>query len=345
MKKRILFIDDSRAQLELYRQQMEAGFEVETASTYEQAMAFLSVRLPDLVIVDMVMPRVDGLEFLDILKSTKSFMGIPVVMVSSENDPNIVRQAFVKGASDFVRKPYDAEELILRTNRILSSTHKVPSPKEAEVSQFFSARSLMIQALSDLSGTRDNDTGYHLHNIERYTGILALEVARAGLYEGQMSDSLLESIGEISVLHDIGKVGIPDSILKKPGPLTAEEFEVMKTHTTLGAETIRRVQEKFPFYGFLETARQIALYHHEKWNGKGYPTRLGGEEIPLAARIVAVVDVFDALTSKRVYKGSIAVDEALKIMVADRGQHFDPGLIDLFVANVDHFEVVTPPTS
>jgi putative two-component system response regulator len=336
----LLFIDDSRAQLQLYKSQMEASYEVSLAATYEEAMARLTAHQPDLIILDMVMPQVNGIEFLDILKGTHSFMRIPVIMVSGENDPNVVRQAFLKGASDFVRKPYDHEELQLRVRRLLDQPHRVVSPQEAAALQFVSARSLMIKALADLAGTRDNETGFHLSRIERYTGILALETAKRKLFPQQITGSFLETIGEISVLHDIGKVGIPDAILKKPGPLTPEEFQVMKTHTTIGAETIRKVQDGFPEYGFLDMAHDIALHHHEKWNGTGYPSGSSGEDIPLSARLVAIVDVFDALTTQRVYKPAIPIDQALEIMSADRDKHFDPVLFDVFLETVPAFRAV-----
>jgi len=327
----LLFIDDSRSQLQAYRQQMAPHFEVATAETYEEAMAALTGRIPDLIVLDMVMPQVNGLEFLDILKSTRHFSAIPVVMVSAELDPSIVRQAFQKGASDFVRKPYDTEELHLRIRRILNQPGRIPSPQEAETRERNTAQSLLIRALSDLSATRDDETGFHLKRIEKYTELLTLALTKKNLTSHRVSDELLSSLAEVSVLHDIGKVGIPDAILRKPGPLTASEQKVMRTHTTIGAETIHRVQSRFPEYQFLELAREVALYHHERWDGAGYPAGLAAEAIPLCARIVAVADVFDALTMARVYKPAMSVDEALSVMVQDRNTHFDPVILDLFV--------------
>lgn len=339
-RERVLFIDDSRSQLQLYQSQLGGAFEVLTADSYEGAMAVLTAKTPDLIVLDMVMPQVDGLEFLDILKNSASFRRIPVIMVSGENDPSVVRQAFLKGAGDFVRKPYDNEELHLRIRRLLDQPLNPTTREEQSALQFVSARSLMVKALADLAGTRDNETGFHLKRIEKYTNILTLAVARRRLFSHQVPGSVLDSIGELSVLHDIGKVGIPDAILKKPGPLTPEEFEVMKTHTTMGAETIRRVQKEFPEYGFLELAHDIALSHHERWNGSGYPQGLSGEAIPLAARIVALVDVFDALTTVRVYKPAMPIDQALEAMKPDKGHHFDPILFDLFVGQVDEFRAI-----
>jgi len=327
----LLFIDDSRSQLQAYRQQMLPHFEVSTAQTYEDAMAALTERTPDLIVLDMVMPQVNGLEFLDILKSTTNFRDIPVVMVSAELDPRIVRQAFQKGASDFVRKPYDTEELHLRIRRILNQPGRGPGARETQYRERTTAQSLLIRALSDLSATRDDETGFHLKRIEKYTALLTTELAKKQLESHRVSDELAASLGEVSVLHDIGKVGIPDAILRKPGAHTEQEQKVMRTHTTIGAETIHRVQSRFPEYGFLELARQVALYHHEKWDGSGYPEGLAGEAIPLCARIVAVADVFDALTTARVYKSAMSMDEAIVLMVSERGTHFDPVLLDVFL--------------
>ncbi len=336
-RKRLLFIDDSRSQLSLYKQQMDKVYDVRTASTYGDAMAELSSHQPDLIVLDMVMPQVDGLEFLDILKATESFLKIPVVMVSAENDPSVVRQAFLKGAGDFVRKPYDEEELQLRIHRLLNLPVRAPSPDEQLAQQALTARSLVIRALADLAATRDNETGFHLKRIEKYTGVLALAAAKSPRYADQIPETLLETIAEVSVLHDIGKVGIPDSILKKPGKLDPHEFAIMKTHTTLGAETLEKVRESFPEQTFLDLALQITHFHHERWDGTGYPKGLAGEKIPLAARIVGIVDVFDALTTPRVYKPAFTLQKTLEIMKEGRGTHFDPTLFDLFLECLPRF--------
>jgi len=198
----------------------------------------------------------------------------------------------------------------------------------------------MIKALADLAGTRDNETGFHLKRVERYSHILAQAASKKDAFRRRMSALFLDTIGDVSVLHDIGKVGIPDAILQKPGPLSAEEFQVMKTHTTIGANTIRHIQLQFPEYGFLATTYDIALRHHERWDGTGYPGGLAGETIPLSARLVALVDTFDALTSKRVYKEAMDFSTAIDLMKGDRGTHFDPGLFDVFLEVTDEFRAV-----
>lgn len=339
-KPRLLFIDDSRSQLELYRQQMEAQYSVSTAGNYEEAMAGLSSCPPDLIVLDLVMPQVDGFEFLNILKSTQRFEKIPIIMVSSENDPQVVRKTFLMGAGDFVRKPYDEGELQIRVQKLLDSSAPHHMEAEPENRLSITAKGLMVEALMDLSRTRDNETGFHLARIEKYVGILAVKASESSAFHGQLTEDLLESIGELSVLHDIGKVGIPDSILRKPGPLTPQEFETMKTHTTIGAETIAQIQKKFPRYSFLEWAREIALFHHEKWDGTGYPRGLKGNQIPLPARIVAIADVFDALTTNRVYKPALSIEKAIKVMDVNRNEHFDPTLYEVFEDSLAEFRHV-----
>jgi putative two-component system response regulator len=337
---KLLFIDDSRSQLELYRSQMEGRYHVSTAGTYEEAMAWLSSDTPDLICLDLVMPHVDGFQFLSILKGTQRFEKIPVIMVSSENDPQLVRKTFLMGAGDFVRKPYDEEELHLRIDRLLAP---LPARKEAEILESrlsITAKAVMVEALLELSRTRDNETGFHLVRIQKYVDILAKAAAEHPAFRDQLTDEVVESIGELAMLHDIGKVGISDAILNKPGPLTPHEFEVMKTHTTIGAETIHQIQKRFPRYAFLEWARQIALSHHERWDGAGYPQGLKGKDIPLPARIVAIADVFDALTTKRVYKEAFTVEKAIETMTVARGEHFDPLLFDCFLDSVLEFRFV-----
>lgn len=344
-KPRILFIDDSTSQLALYREQMADHYHVDTAAAYEEAMAILSQEpVPEVICLDLVMPKVDGFQFLAILKGTVRFQKIPIIMVSSENDPQLVRRTFLMGASDFVRKPYDEEELKLRINRLIVPLPVSDIPLNPEVSETrlsITAQAVMIAALTDLAQTRDNETGYHLLRIQKYTGLIAQLASGRPEFRPRLSDEMLESIGELSVLHDIGKVGIPDSILCKAGPLTPQEFEIMKTHTTIGYETIKHLRQKFPRYSFLEWAQSIALSHHERWDGTGYPQGLKGEAIPLVARIVAIADVFDALTTKRVYKDAYPLEKAFQMMQAGRGEHFDPQLFDIFAANLKDFERIS----
>ena len=200
-----------------------------------------------------------------------------------------------------------------------------------------SARNATILGLAKLAEYRDADTGAHLERIREYSKILAAELSRKPSFSGYISEDYIEDIYNSSILHDIGKVGIPDSILLKPGRLNHEEFEVIKRHSSLGGDALKAVEAKIEGQSFLSLGKEIAYYHHEKWDGSGYPQGLKGEQIPLSARIVALADVYDALTSKRVYKEAYSHEKAREIIINDRGKHFDPDVVDAFVALAEEF--------
>ena len=202
------------------------------------------------------------------------------------------------------------------------------------------ARMATILALAKLAEYRDDDTGIHLERIREYTKIIAEEMAKKPNYIGYITKEYIDDIYHSSILHDIGKVGIPDAILLKPGKLTPEEFELMKTHSTLGGDVLTVIDAGIEGQTFLTLAKEIAYYHHERWNGTGYPKGLSGENIPLSARIVALPDVYDALTSKRVYKNIISHEKAKEIIINEKGKHFDPDVVDSFLAREDEFKMI-----
>ena len=202
------------------------------------------------------------------------------------------------------------------------------------------ARMATILALAKLAEYRDDDTGIHLERIREYTKIIAEEMAKKPNYIGYITKEYIDDIYHSSILHDIGKVGIPDAILLKPGKLTPEEFELMKTHSTLGGDVLTVIDAGIEGQTFLSLAKEIAYYHHERWNGTGYPKGLSGENIPLSARIVALPDVYDALTSKRVYKNIISHEKAKEIIINEKGKHFDPDVVDSFLAREDDFKMI-----
>lgn len=208
---------------------------------------------------------------------------------------------------------------------------------ERRTRQIESTQNLVFTSLAKLAEARDPDTGEHLERIEFYTRVLAERLAQSGPYQKELSASYVEYVSRSSILHDIGKVGIPDHILLKPGSLSPDEFEVMKTHATIGADSLDDAARCSQFSNFLKTAAEIARYHHERFDGTGYPERLKGESIPLSARIVAVADVFDALTSERVYKSAMAPEDAREIIESERGKHFDPAIVDAFI---DSWELI-----
>ncbi len=335
----MLCIDDSASQLQVYRENLQDKYDVVLAKTYEDAIAALTTDKPDIILLDMIMPQISGLEFLEILRESPSFESIPVIIVSGDNDADHVRSAFMKGAVDYIRKPYDREELDLRITRLLRF---VKSDRGGSRTQgdYSAAQALMIKSLADLATTRDNETGQHLARIEKYVSVLARRAGASSSFSGQIDDSFVQSITSLAVLHDIGKVSIPDYILYKPERLSPSEFEIMKKHTTSGAETIRKIRKSFPDFEFLKNAEDIILYHHERWDGTGYPEGLKGSLIPLRARIVSLADVFDALTMRRVYKPPMGVEEAIVIIASGKGMQFDPDLIEVFLESAADFREI-----
>jgi len=339
-KSRILFIDDSAAQLQLYRRQLEGEYSLSLARSYEEAIAALTTNLPDLIVLDMVMPEVGGLEFLDILRFSLTFRDIPVIIVSGDNKADDIRLAFQKGAADYIRKPYDGEELALRIRRSIKDRKRATPDGSGPGESGGDVEALMIRSLADLAATRDNETGKHLVRMSKYVGAVTIAAAKNRRFADRVDADFIDSITSLAVLHDIGKVSIPDSILQKPGRLTPQEFEIMKTHTTKGAETIENVHKSFPRYAFLSFAGELILHHHERWDGTGYPYGLAGEAIPLQARIVAIADVFDALTMKRVYKEALPIPSALASMSAESGRQFDPRLLEIFLGSFKEIEAI-----
>jgi len=249
------------------------------------------------------------------------------VLLTSHRGNDEIVQGLAAGADDFIIKPFHPPELILRVRageRILS----------------LETRDVTIFALARLAESRDTDTGEHLERVQRYCGVLSRYLYERSMFQGEIDREFIHLIRQTSPLHDIGKVGIPDAILLKPGRFTPEEFEIMKRHTTIGAETLQAALDHYPGAKFLRMARDIALTHHEKFDGSGYPQGLAGKEIPLCGRIVAVANVYDALTTKRVYKDAFPHEQAVQMIGEQAGRHFDPQIVDAFLACSEAFREI-----
>jgi putative two-component system response regulator len=242
---------------------------------------------------------------------------------------------------DYIAKPFRTNELIARveTHLKLYRTQKelelysnhLEKLVQQQVSKLTEAYKATIFAMAKLAEYRDDDTGQHIERVRLYAKTLAQQLAETGPYKNDITDVFVERIFEASPLHDIGKIAIPDAILLKPGRLTAEEMEIMKLHTVIGASVLKDVYSKYPHNEFIAMSIDIAMSHHERWDGKGYPQGLKGDNIPLSARIVAIADVYDALRSKRPYKNPLSHEAAVKIILEEKGEHFDPYLVDAFL--------------
>jgi len=314
----ILIVDDDEIDLEMLRKVLTAaGYEVLTASNGWEALEVLRRSSCRLVISDWVMPKMDGLELCRAIRE-QDFAGyIYVILLTSSNGPEDTVLGMSTGADDFMAKPYNAAELRVRVR----AGQRVLSLETRDVAMF---------AMAKLAESRDPETGAHLERMQAYSRIITQHLLTAGKFPDQIDLEYLHLIHLTSPLHDIGKVGIPDAVLLKPGRLSDREFEIMKTHTTIGAQTLEAALRKFPTARFLQVARDIAASHHERYDGSGYPSGLAGESIPLCGRIVALADVYDALSSRRVYKQAFTHEIARSIVLAEVGTHFDPSVIEAF---------------
>ena len=324
---RILIVDDSDIALELLeRTLVKAGHTVDTAASGEEALEWVRKGVHRLIVSDWEMPGMSGLELCRKVRSVSTTY-VYFILVTSHNTTADIVTGLSAGADDFISKPFNPPELLVRVRageRVLS----------------LESREIAIFAMANLTESRDQETGQHLERVRSYAQLLARRMMDYPKYRGRIDDKFVRLIYETSPLHDIGKVAIPDHILRKPGKLTEDEFAVMRTHTTLGKAQLDLALEKYPDAEFLRFARDIVACHHERYDGTGYPAGLAGEEIPLCARIVAVADVYDALTSDRVYRAALPHDEAKRMILKSSGSHFDPDVIDAFIELADQFEAI-----
>jgi len=325
---RVLIAEDDDLSAEMLRNSLEQfGYEVGVASDGCEALQKIRSGQYRLVISDWQMPKMTGVELCRRVREECSGGYIYFILLTSRHGTRSVVEGLDAGADDFLTKPYHPQELRLRLRtgeRILG----------------LGSRELTIFSLAKLAEYRDQDTGAHLERMREYCRLIAVELSRQEKFRGQMGANYVQLIHLTSPLHDIGKVGIPDRVLLKPGRLTEEEFEIMKQHAVIGSETLDSAARAYPEAEFLRMARDLARSHHEKFDGSGYPDGLAGEDIPLCARIAALADVYDALTTKRVYKPAFSPEKSRDIILEGRGSHFDPDVVDAFLAVEDRFEEI-----
>lgn len=330
----IFVVDDEPVNLKLIERILESGgFEdVYTIQNSEEVLERYQELRPNLILLDINMPRLDGFGVLEKLKEETEGRLPPIVFLTAQNDSEFRVKAFENGVLDFIGKPFNRLELISRVKNLLAleNAHRELANRNNSLETIVNMRTealrrtqlQVVQKLGRAAEYRDNETGAH---ILRMSNISALLARALGFNEEYVQDIL-----HASPMHDVGKIAIPDSILLKPGKFTPEEWEVMKSHTTLGYQILSGADSKL-----LNLASEIALYHHEKWDGSGYPEALQGDNIPISCRIVAAADVFDALLSHRPYKEPWSLDDALAYMNAQKGKHFDPQVIDIFNSLTD----------
>jgi putative two-component system response regulator len=317
---RALMVDDDELSLELLEGVLrELGYDVERATNGKEALEKLRKEPIHLVITDWDMPEMNGLELCRAIR-TEDFDGYVFIIMLTGRDSGKQRIEGLHGGADaFLTKPLNPDELLV-------------SLKTAERILALETRDLAMFALAKLSESRDPETGAHIERVQSYARLLAQYLSTTDRHYGLIDTEFVRLIYQTSPLHDIGKVGIPDSVLLKPGKLNDQELQIMRTHASLGAQTLEASLQRFPNVQFLQMARDIALSHHEKWDGSGYPQGLAGTKIPVAARIVALADVYDALTSRRVYRDAMTHMQAKMLIIRERSAHFDPDVVDAFLA-------------
>jgi len=319
--------DDATSRLMLLGTLQAKGYDVTVVESAKEALGLLESGRYLVVISDWNMPEMDGIELCRAMRALNLDHYTYFILLTARTGSGEIVSGLAAGADDFISKPFDPAELEMRI--------KVGIRTAA-----LDTRDAAIFALAKLAESRDPETGAHLERVRTYSRLLATKLLELGHFTDQIDADFVRLIYATTPLHDIGKVAIPDSILLKPGRLSDAEFAVMKAHTTIGAETLEAVLEKYPWVPFLRIAHEIALYHHEHWDGTGYPTHTAGDDIPLPARIMAVADVYDALVSKRVYKNAMEHDIAAAIIRDESGTHFDPRVVEAFIALEEDFKKV-----
>jgi len=348
----ILLVDDTADNLTLMSDLLKDRYKIKIANSGAKALRIAQAGTPpDLILLDIMMPEMDGYEVCRILKSDGHTRDIPVIFLTAKSDPADEKKGLELGAVDYLTKPISPSIALARVKNhlLLKASADFVRDKSKFLEQEVENRTREVLAIQDvtiltmasLAETRDQETGNHIRRTQFYVKTLAEKLKSHPRFKTVLTENYINILFKSAPLHDIGKVGIPDRILLKPGRFEPHEFEIMKTHTTLGRDAIEHAEGALGTpVPFLSMAKEIAYGHQEKWDGSGYPQGLSGEEIPLSARLMAVADVYDALISRRVYKEGMPHDMAVQIIIDGRAKHFDPDLVDAFVEMQDEFRAI-----
>lgn len=347
----ILVVDDIPSNITFLSSLLKEKYKVKVAISGEKAISIVKISLPDLILLDIMMPGLDGYETCRIIKSDPETSSVPIIFLTAKSSVENESMGLELGAADYIIKPINPEVLFLRIRTQLALKEAADFLKDKNeylqnevrkrIKEIETVQDIAITAIVSLAETRDTETGRHVKRTQLYVRELAEELRRNGKYREYLTDSTIRLIVKSAPLHDIGKVGIADKILLKPGKLTNDEFEVMKTHTKIGRMAIEKAEnitgESQTFFKF---AKEIIYSHHEKWNGSGYPERISKDMIPLSARIMAVADVYDAIVNKRVYKPEFSHEYAVNAIKQDSEKQFDPDIVQAFLNIQDKFKEI-----
>ncbi|MCZ8221015.1 MAG: two-component system response regulator [Acidovorax sp.] len=345
----VLVVDDTPDNLSLMSDLLRTDYKVKLAPNGERALQIVAGESkPDLILLDIMMPDMDGYEVLRRLQFNPDTEDIPVIFLTAMSAADDESIGLELGAVDYITKPINPAIVMARVRNHLQlkrardylahHNHVLEEEVASRTRALAELQDATIRAMASLAETRDNETGNHIRRTQHYVETLARHLQNHPRFKEELTDTNIETIFKSAPLHDIGKVGIPDRILLKPGKLTPEEFEIMKTHTTLGRDAIVAAEsdttQDNPFFRY---AKEITYSHQEKWDGSGYPEGLMGNNIPLSARLMAVADVYDALISERVYKAAFTHEAAVEIIRDGRASHFDPDMVDAFLVLSEEF--------
>jgi len=334
--KTIFAVDDSDTNLSIVKKALENHYRIYTMPSAAKMFAFLRKITPDLILLDIEMPDMDGSEALQMLKSDPLYADIPVIFLTSFTDDEIEASGFELGVVDFVTKPFSSHVLLNRIKTHLDIDELIRE-RTARIRRMQNG---IVKVLADVVEERDKETGGHNDRTAAYVKILIEGMIENGVYADQMKNWDMEKVVPAARLHDLGKIHVKDAILNKPGKLTPDEYEQIKVHTTEGARIIDRMIGQIGEEEYLSNAKLFAEYHHERWDGKGYPHGLKETDIPLQGRILAIVDVYDAIVSKRSYKEPATDEEAAGIIAAESGKAFDPKIVEVFLKVKDKIKAV-----
>jgi putative two-component system response regulator len=336
-KPTILVVDDTPDNLDLMGDLLMNDYKVKIANSGKKALEIVQTgQSPDLILLDIMMPEMDGYEVCSVLKSDEKTKNIPVIFLTAKTNSIDEQKGFEIGAVDYITKPISPVIVMARVKTHLDLHNKnvyLEQLVNERTKEIAAIQDVTIHAMASLAETRDNETGNHIRRTQNYVKLLAQHLQFHPKFTHFLNmDGVIDTLFKSAPLHDIGKVGIPDAILLKPGRFEPSEFDIMKSHPELGQNAILQAESELGIdVPFLQYAKEIAYGHHEKWDGSGYPQGLSGEDIPISARLMAIADVYDALISRRVYKEGMPHAQAVDIILDGKGTHFDPDMIDAFI--------------
>lgn len=349
-RKKVILVDDNPINLKLARNTLMGKYDVFTVPSAEKLFQLLEKTLPEIILLDVMMPEMSGYEAINVLKENPRTADIPVIFLTSKSDASSELEGFIQGAVDYVSKPFSPQLLLKRVDvhvlvetqkkelkHINDNLHKLVDEKTAEIQELQNA---VIMTMSNLVEYRDAETGGHVERTGHILELLVDEMLTRKVYQEIMETWNINLVLKSAQLHDVGKIAVRDNILMKPGALTPDEFNEMKKHTTFGEKVIQKIQESSRESVFLAHAKIMAGTHHERWDGAGYPRGISGTNIPLQGRLMALVDVYDALVSERPYKKPMIPERALEIIREGSGSQFDPALVDVFLEAAKRFLTV-----